>query len=369
MSGSDDFGITASQEGVPVNRAADYQKVLDSRWRFMEVEMEIPFNIVLPQVVNAGAFYNEDTPILQHSLGFLPPFEVKNTNTPPDSYSGFTSFYSDTRVIYIRRQIVGSSTTNAVSITGILRVYNLPILEEFTTNVDLPSPSAGTKQSLGFRAVDGSVPHLGPFDQSSVGYSIDTTKKILSIHKHGLAYINPWVSRSANVTAIDTSTEILTLTNRAGADPVVDWVTTPGLASTYSPNDFTTYPGGLAGATTYYTIPVDSSHVKLAATYADALANNPINLTSTGALPGFLNGVIFPGSTEDQIVHNVGYPPTYLLAPVTKVGNTYTIGPLYDILLAYVSSTNISLKFKGIQSTFGGRFGYIILKDPAELVL
>ena len=47
-------GIMISQEGVPVERAADYQKVLDSRWRFMEVAQEIDIKVDIPAAPSAG---------------------------------------------------------------------------------------------------------------------------------------------------------------------------------------------------------------------------------------------------------------------------------------------------------------------------
>ncbi len=361
-------GISVAQEGIPIDRAADYQKVLDSRWRFVEVELEIPFSMVIPAQTNGGSPFNSDTLISQHSLGFLPAFEAPFTAPGYSVPSRGLVVYSDNRSIFMRQRVF-TGVNPAYEVTGTLRVYNVPIIEEYQADKELVSPSSGTIQNIGFRALDGSTPNLGHDSKSPVGYSIDTMKKILSIHKTGLADINSWIRRTGSVTAIDTATDILTMADRAGSEAVSTWITGVGLAMAYFPGDFTTYPAPLTGAGTYYTIPIDATHIKLAATYADALIGNAIDLTTAGALPGFLNGTAFPDSNEDKIIHNVGYPPTYLLAPLTVSGTSYIIEPLLDLLTARVKATATTLAFKGVQAVFGGRYGYMVLKDPAELVL
>lgn len=365
----EDFGLSISQEGIPVNRAADYQKVLDSRWRFMEVEQEFPINLTVPAVTNPGAFYNNDTILAQHSLGFLPAFEAYFTAPGYSVNSRNLVIYSDTRTIFLR-QIVDNGSNPTYTLSGNVRIYNLPILENFEVPKEPISPSSGTVQTQGFRSLDGSVPNLRVNSQSSVGYSIDTTKKILSVHKTGFVDINAWVRRGAVVTAIDTTTDILTLSDPGlFADSMASWINTKGLAMRYNPSDFVTYPGGLSAATVY-TIPVDSTHIKFANSYNDAINGIAINITSTGsAMPNNVGGAAFPGGDDSKIIHNVGYPPTYLIANVTPVGNSYIIEPLLNLSGARIRSTATYLEFGGVQAVFAARMGYVILKDPAELVL
>lgn len=365
----DGNGIAIAQEGIPVGRAADYQKVLDSRWRFMEVETEIPFSVVLPAQTNSGGVFTRVTVVAQHSLGFLPAFEAKYSAPEDDPHSSFLSIFSDTRTIFIRQTVI-HGVNPAYTITGNLRIYNLPMLDDFSVPNEPISPTAGTVQNQGFRSLDGSVPNLQVDSQSPVGYSIDTFKKIISIHKTGLADINPYLRRGATVTAIDITTDILTLSDPGGfADSMASWITVAGTAMRYNPSDFTTYPGGL-GPGAFYVIPVDATHIKLALSVPDAVAGIAIDITSIGAaMPNTLGGIAIPNGDEDKIFHNVGYPPTYLIASVIPVGNTYIIGPLLDLMTARVKATSTYLQFGGIQAVFGGRYGYIVLKDPAELVL
>ena len=34
------YGVQISQQGIDVSRAADYQKVLDSNWKFLDIAVE-----------------------------------------------------------------------------------------------------------------------------------------------------------------------------------------------------------------------------------------------------------------------------------------------------------------------------------------
>ena len=60
-------GIRVVQEGMDVEQASDYQTVLDSRWRFMEVGIEIESkNIVLPATPLATGYQRVN--IARHNL-------------------------------------------------------------------------------------------------------------------------------------------------------------------------------------------------------------------------------------------------------------------------------------------------------------
>lgn len=357
-----EYGISIAQQGVPVDRAADYQKVLDSRWRFLEVELEVPYTLAVPSITNSGSYYQLDYPLIQHSLGFVAPFEISTGVT------GDFGMYSDRRQIFMRRDVFNGSNPG-FTVTGIIRVYNLPILEDYEAPKEFVAPASGAVNNVGFRALDGTVPNLGPSDSSPVGYSIDTKKKILSVHKHGMSYINAYANHIANVPSIDLTNDVLNLTLSSGARPLAEWVREVGNPVVYQPGDFTTYPGGLSSAT-YYTIPVSDTQVKLATSYANAQAGTAVNITSAGS-GGFNLLLGYPGAaSEDTLTHGVGYPPTYLLANVQYQGNDdYHLGPFLDFVEARVKATSQTLQFKGVQSIFAGRIAYVILKDPAEIAL
>ena len=78
------------------------------------------------------------------------------------------------------------------------------------------------------------------------------------------------------VSAVDIGTEIVTFTQPAAPDGPVTIKT--GTACKVTPGGG--IPGGLAVATVYYLISVTSNTVQFAATYNDAITNNPIDLTT-----------------------------------------------------------------------------------------
>jgi len=253
------FGVVFTQSGVPVANSSDYQKVLDSHWRFLEIEAENDIAISLPAAAAtvAGRYY-EKTVILRHNLGFLPLFEA-NSNA---------EIYSDENTLFIRRLISGSIASQ--NVTGSYRLYNLPVTQDYTAPSEVVSGASSPKTDFGIKFVDGRVPNPPPADNGIQGFSVDTTKKILSIHKTGL---------------------------------------------------FT-----------------------------------------------FVAGV------DQPVPHGMGYPPTYLMAPLNEdeaffsLGTSSYMGPaILGKPVCYVSATNINLTFRGIQSAFAGKYAIVILKDPTEI--
>jgi hypothetical protein len=370
-------GIVFTQQGVPVKNSSDYQKVLDSRWVFMEVEAERDINTVLPAMaaIDSTQRYYEKTILLRHNLGFLPAFEGITFFNYSDPIFNAVEIYSDENTIFLRR-LISSTAYPQQTVTGSFRLYNLPILTEYQAPSEIVSGASAPKTDFGVKFIDGSVPNITPGDTNVQGFSVDTTKKILSVHKHGLKYFNQSaLAYHANVTAIDTASNILTVSPYLRTGSVffdLTWVQTPGRAFIYFPSDLATYPAPLSSGGIYYNIPVDATHIKLADSYQAALNGNALDLTTAGSLPASLAGQ--PVAGEDTITHGIGYPPTYMLAPVNEdeptngLGAATYIGPL---LLgsppAIIHADSSTLRFKGVQSLFAGKYGYIILKDPAEI--
>lgn len=160
----------------------------------------------------------------------------------------------------------------------------------------------------------------------------------------------------------------MTITTDPSSGYPFDWITGVAIPVTYSPADFVTYPAPLTTSTIYYTIPVDSTHIKLATSVANAQAGTAINLTSAGSLPGLIVGSSIPGDNAEAIEHNVGYPPTYMLARVSTINGEHMVYPL-NRTNAMVKSDAKYLRLGGVQAIISGEYAYVVLKDPAELVL
>lgn len=364
-------GMIFTQSGVPVDNAADYQKVLDSRWRFMEVELDqrVVFSLPSRSSVTFANRYYEKTTVLKHNLGFIPLFE-----TDLDDPAVTDGIWADKKRIYVRRLIStgGASAVNRVSCR--IRVYNVPVLEDYEAPKDFALGSSSPKSDIGVQFLeDSGGVDLG--DRSPIGFSVDTRKKILSIHRHGLALINDYSGRLASGTAVDTTNDIITVGAYTGAPYGEDysWVSRPGQALLVSPDDFTTWPGGLSPDTIYYVIPVDATHIKLATTYENALAGTAINITSTGTLPLILAAEANPSLEENAIYHGVGYPPTFLLTSTNWIDvypggleSELNAGPIIQGVGRQTADTRY-LRFFGVQSPIVEHYGYVILKDPLEV--
>lgn len=364
-------GIIFTQSGVPVKGSADYQHVYDSRWKFMEKEIDTEVTVTLPAAPSTDKFYQEKITALRHELGFLPFFECDFTDTYDNN--PMVEVYSDKTRIFLRRGI-GAGGAPERTLTIKLRIYNLPVLEDYVAPKGLPQGTSTARSNAGVKFLDRDTRGVDIGDDSPVGFSVDSTKKILSIHRHGLAKINDYVGRQASATAIDTATNIITFT--AGSmfgNPDTTWIKKVGAPISWFPNDYTTYPGGIVQTQTVYAIPIDDTHMRVAASYENALNAIPIDLTSTGSLPATLNMTFMPGGNEEKILHDVGYPPTYLLALVDSDTGYLTddselyIGPAVYNYVTMVRADDKYLSFAGVQAIASNWLGYVILKDPAEI--
>lgn len=357
-------GAMFSQSGVPVDQSADYQRVYDSRWRFMEIELETTVKFTTPAVdTEFGSVPIQRVNLVRHGIGKVPYFEAEEGPL-------WGLLRADKDYVYVEGTFTSQDIVAATEQSAFVRVYNIPILEEFTAPKGLPEGLSSPRSNYGIRFLDGHTPGARLTGTDSTGRSFDSSKKMISIHKHGIAYINedpdsPDPNAVARVTAIDTSTDTLTVEIHPLYDGLpIDWLFEPGAAFGYAPGDFSTYPGGVS-AYTYYSIPVDSTHIKLAASYEAALAGTAVDITSTGNIPGS----IFPniGTGVDYIIHDVGYPPSYLICDAHPDDDNPWVGPAINTTILYVTADGHQIRFRGIQSVFQGVFGYIILKDPAEI--
>ena len=362
-----DVGISISQSGSPVDMAPDYKKVLDSRWRFMEVEYELDFPLNLPAIPPITApFARIDirVNIVRHSLGFAPAIEVGSVdgyNFNAGEYS--LAYWSDDEWVYAVATYTNTEGAKAINKTIPVRVYNLPILEEYSAPKELVAGSSSEQGDVGVKVLDGSDRSVRVGDDYPVGFSVDTTKKILSVHKHGVKYINKTLSAQGDITNVNATTDVLTYSPREGYS---SWIQTPGSPVSFLPWGGGALPAPLASGTQYFVIPQTSNSFKIATSKANALAGTAVNITSSGTLPisAFHNETV----TDDLIYHDVGYPPTYLLARAEELPNgKMRVGPFMDIS-AVVFANNQTIRIQGVQAMVSGLFAYVILKDPAEIV-
>lgn len=370
-------GFVFTQSGVPVRGSAEYQRVFDSRWRFMEIDQEVEVTVHFPAAdpVDASARYLQEVPIINHNLGFHPAYE----SDIPDAggNGGFGGFmWADEKRIFGRR-LVSSSGRSEETFTGKIRIYNLPILESYVAPKGLPQGLSSPRGPAGVKFLDENARGANIGSNSPVGFSIDTSKKVLAVHRHGLADINEAFGHTAQVTGINTSTDVITITLPPFGYPYPDdisWFTESlGKRVIYQSSGL---PSALSMGQTYFVIPVTPTTIKLAETYERAVQGLAINFTDTGTIDGntVIQGV--PGPDDNKIFHGVGYPPTFFLAlvnwedyytPIPGYDPGRLIGPIITGPPTFMRADQDNLSFFGVQTVFYGKYGYVVLKDPAEI--
>lgn len=365
-----EHGIIVTQEGVPVERAADYQKVLDSRWRFMEREHLVDLTISVPALSTVSNRTVQRVKIFEHELDFVPAFhgswKPSLANSLPNFDINFQSagIYCKDDQLYFRRIANSGQALAATDVTVKAIIYNLPILEPYEAPSEPASGAGRAESNIGLRALDGSDPNINIGSNSAHGFSVDTKKKILSVHKTDYKYINSWMNDKGTVTAVNTTTDTFTFgPSSSGSD--LDWMET-GIPITMVPDDFVTYPAPLSNST-YYLIMTSSTTFKLALSKANAEAGTAIDITSTGSLPieitrGFVKG-------DDSFEHRMGYPPSFFFCEAldeTDIG--ISVAPLRHISTTPLVTVDTNyLYLNGVQSVYSARVAMIILKDPVEI--
>lgn len=363
------YGIVISQQGIPVKRAADYQKVLDDRWPFLDIvhEVEIPVEIRLV-ASTANSYWSIE--VFTHNLGFLPAFtcRVVSGTTTSDYGEGISSFVATKTAIYARGFYIPGDTTD-FNFRLFIRVYSRDITEGFEYKTEVPDPiSKRDSKKYGARILKEGVSSTKFTGDEMSNFSLHNNAKVLGIQQTGVLNLNPWVSLAqAKATAIDTATDTFTITSNVSGEDI-SWTQVAGQAINYYPADFVTYPTGMADGT-YYIIPVSSNEIKLANTYNNALARIAVDITGAGSLPGVIGATENPSDPQDRIYHNVGYPPSYWMARISLLEDDgediiYPIDRGFGAGFVYATSTYV--RFRGAQAVAGGTYAYILFKDPLE---
>lgn len=174
-----DYGITASQEGIDLKEATDAQKTLDSRWRYLDILYEETIGFtntsgILPR-----------TNLFKHDLGFVPAFDVYNTTT--DRY--ISTLQADEKYVYYQGE--WDSFSEHTNCGAIIRIYNIPILEEFSAPITQTLTKGKSKSSsYGIKILNPNK--SGELkDLEMTGFSLNTGSKGLAVHKTGTVTASP----------------------------------------------------------------------------------------------------------------------------------------------------------------------------------
>lgn len=151
-----------------------------------------------------------------------------------------------------------------------------------------------------------------------------------------------------NATALDATANTFTITGHGYITGLVVQVTAS-----------TTLPTGINAITDYYVINSEANKIKIAATLAKALANDPVNFTDTGTgtitiTPTPLVVEIGDGSDVNGYIKDLAAAPIgyYPLADASTYAGAYCFtGMSLVVEKLYASADTIDMKITGVAKT------------------
>lgn len=179
-------GIQISQEGIPLHRAADYQKVLDDRWPFLDISHEQEFTLSKSSFPSATGWWIEK--VLEHNLGYLPAFTYRNLSYSDNLGGAATSvdIIATKTAIYVRDLWNSGTPMTRLDMRGFLRVFACDITKEFEAPVE--AVAAGIRVSpkkYGVKVIDPRNTNARMSSPEMSDFSMNTNAKALSIQQTG----------------------------------------------------------------------------------------------------------------------------------------------------------------------------------------
>jgi|ERR1035437_4801109 hypothetical protein len=193
-----DYGAAISTQGIPVDQASDDQKVLDTRWKTLNIFTEFTYsNTVILNINNPGGSLASNTnyfTIFAHNLGYLPAFDyVINSFTVSDnSQAGINQFnvYAGANNIYLVPTINTVLNANIIlTINMTVRVYTLSITTEFQGSSVQGQAISNSKQSeYGVDFIKPGLASPNIINDTIDEYSFSTKLRPLNILQHGTTF-------------------------------------------------------------------------------------------------------------------------------------------------------------------------------------
>jgi len=195
-------GLEVSAQGVPLRNAADYQKVLDTRWEVLEIENEI--NLDLTANISQNGWVGNVVTLATHSLGHPAAFEFfpEDTSThvlrgfgtragftytyPPAGFTEDFLLQSDDTGVYLTLPKFSGDAAYSVAVKGLLRIYKNDITTTFKAPVEDVSTIPATNTKIGARIAK--IGHRVN-DSASVDYKLNTDARMIGVQSRGLQQV------------------------------------------------------------------------------------------------------------------------------------------------------------------------------------
>lgn len=203
------YGAVFSQQGIPIERANDYQKVMDSRWNFLNINIEKYINVIFDFTGQTTGW--KRVLVHRHSLPFAAAFEVllSSKSVSTDQFLPYTRMNGNVRSypdgIYYVFFWDSSYNSTVLRVAGFLRVYEVDLRQTYlapSSVLGLAQPQPAAR--YGAKFLDPNRGGTNINDNTPRSYSLYTPAKQISIHMHG---------------TIQAIGGVLTLTHKVGYPP------------------------------------------------------------------------------------------------------------------------------------------------------
>lgn len=175
------YGLQISQRGIPLDRAADYQKVIDDRWPFLDVAFDRDIDISKADWPVATQWWTIE--LLRHDLGYIPAYTFRESTSLIDSF-GNTRVIATKTSVFLRGLFVSGDPTTPIRIIGKLRVFALDITKEFKAPIRHYAVRPDKDPEYGVKVLKPGNSRISARDMSK--FSINTQSKALSVQQTGL---------------------------------------------------------------------------------------------------------------------------------------------------------------------------------------
>jgi hypothetical protein len=189
----DEYGAEISQQGIPVSQASDDQKVLDTRWKTLDIFGSNVFNTTVTLSTNATGgnlgFTTQYFVLYSHNLGYLPAFDYEINSISISDGSALANnilVVSDSNNVYLVPQIGSFLTSLTLTITITVQVYALDITTYFQApTIQAVSTNNPTTSNYGVEFVNPTLaaPLIGELPVAE--YNFSTRLKPLNILQNG----------------------------------------------------------------------------------------------------------------------------------------------------------------------------------------
>lgn len=162
-------GLEIAQGGIDMGDASDYQKVLDTRWEFLEIAAETMFSFE----GDPGGTHLQLIKVLDHNLGYLPAF------THDGVFNTFNSIFSaDEKSIY------ANVFFSVPIVNEFIRVFACDITAEYQAPSTIVSGSRlSSPSSYGAKVLNA---HSHDITSNNMGdYTLNSNSKPISLQLHG----------------------------------------------------------------------------------------------------------------------------------------------------------------------------------------